>query len=1275
MQLADSSILSVVAVHRLNFRGNVDHAWDTWEMGDKLWLRDFLPARLSRPARVMLYAYNSSPAIRSVALNIDDHVNSLLQWLSLGRKSAERRPLVFLCHSLGGLVVKEALIEAKANERFAAIAGATCLLVFFATPHQGSGLASLGDIAARIVQTVSQAPRNDLLEALKKTSEEAQRRFKKARHLFDKYYVVSFYEEQPYGQMGIIVDQKSATLSLPGSREKQVPISANHSTICKFDSVNGAACNLVLETIATELEDLRITDPRDDKRRIEESKGNLLRDACHWVLDSPEFHQWRHDEQSRLLWVKGDPGKGKTMLLCGIIDELGNTDSASRPLSFFFCQGTDSRINHATAVLRGLLFLLLEKQPCLLQHVRQKYDLAGRALFEDVNAWAALSTIFTSVLEDPILLGAYIVIDALDECQTDQLKLVDWIVQMSSRFPRVRWVVSSRNWPIIEKNLNQVREKAMLSLELNEKSVSAAVETYIRCKVAQVAARNQYSDEERATVQHGLSSNARGTFLWVALVCQELRDTPGWEAEEQLRAFPPGLNDFYGEMMGRLRRSRRAALCSNILAVMSAVYRPVTLEELKCLVELPRGSPSNDNAMGEIIRECGSLLTLREQERTIYFVHQSAKEFLIDTKPDGIFPSGIRDSHRAILLKSLQAMTATLRRDIYKLDDPGLPIDKIRPPNPDPLSGVRYPCVYWIDHLHEYHVGGDTKPDLQDDGPVDRFQRHTFLYWMEALSLLRSLSTGMHSIKRFDILVQLTSLVRDERRFIHSHSATVEKYPLQLYASALIFSPLKSITKGLSRAEEPSWLARVPLMEDEWSSCLQTIDCHDHWARSVAWSADGWLASGSYSSTIRLWDPVTVQCQLTLKGHTRQVNSVAWSSDGQLASGSHDNTIRLWDPVTGQCQLTLKGHTRQVNSVAWSSDGQLASASCDDTIRLWDPVTGHCQLTLKGHTRQVNSVAWSSDGQLASGSHDNTIRLWDPVTGQCHLTLKGHTRQVNSVAWSSESQLTSASHDHTIKLWNRTTGECQLTLQGHTKYIRSVAWSASGRLASGSHDNTIRLWDPVTGQCQLTLKGHTRQVISVAWSSDGQLASTADDFTIKLWDLNTIEFQTTIESHTEHVISAAWSSDGCHLASSSTDGTIKLWDPTTGQCQLTLADHSQQVTEVAWSSDGCQLASASSDETVKVWDPKTGQCRMTLVASDWVRSIAWSTDGCQLASASSDGIIRLWDPVTGVCQRILEGHDWGVYSVAWSADGCQLASASSDKTVKVWDPKTARIGL
>lgn len=230
-----------------------------------------------------------------------------------------------------------------------------------------------------------------------------------------------------------------------------------------------------------------MTDPRDDKRRIEQTRGGLLRDAYRWILDNGEFRQWRHDEHSRLLWVKGDPGKGKTMLLCGIIDELKKSIGSTGVLSYFFCEAPDSRINNATAVLSGLIYLLAVQQRSIIRHIWERYKDAGKKLFEGVNAWAALSEIFTNILEDPGLQNAYLVIDGLDECVTDLPLLLDFIIRKSSVSSHIKWIVSSRNWPDIEGQLNIATQKVRLCLDLNQDSVSAAVAIYIRDKVEQLA--------------------------------------------------------------------------------------------------------------------------------------------------------------------------------------------------------------------------------------------------------------------------------------------------------------------------------------------------------------------------------------------------------------------------------------------------------------------------------------------------------------------------------------------------------------------------------------------------------------------------------------------------------------------------------------------------------------------------------------------------------------------------------------------------------------------
>jgi hypothetical protein len=503
------------------------------------------------------------------------------------------------------------------------------------------------------------------------------------------------------------------------------------------------------------LHDLRPTDPRKDKERIEEAKGGLLEGSYRWVLDNANFQQWLKDPQSRLLWIKGDPGKGKTMLLCGIINELQKMIASAVSMSYFFCQATDSRINSATGVLRGLLYLLVSQQPALVSHIRKKYDHAGKSMFEDANAWVTLTEIFTDVLQDLSLGTAYLIVDALDECVTDLPKLLEFVVKQSSA-SRIKWIVSSRNYPDIEEQLEQAGHKVRLSLELNAASVSAAVSIFIKQKVLQLAQQKKYDEQTQGVVLERLTLNANNTFLWVALVCQDLQATAKRNVLKKLDLFPPGLDALYKRMMQQISKSDDAKLCQQLLALIVLVYRPITLQELVALAE-QLDNIADESELREIIGMCGSFLTL--QGETIYFVHQSAKDFLLDKAVAEVFPSGIEAVHYAIFARSLQAMSKTLQRDMYRLQELGVLIEEAEQPDPDPLALSRYSCIYWVDHLcmSDPVCSATYKQDIQDEGAVHAFLRENYLHWLEALSLCRGMAKGVLSIANLQSLVKVSA--------------------------------------------------------------------------------------------------------------------------------------------------------------------------------------------------------------------------------------------------------------------------------------------------------------------------------------------------------------------------------------------------------------------------------------------------------------------------------------------------------------------------------------
>jgi hypothetical protein len=151
----------------------------------------------------------------------------------------------------------------------------------------------------------------------------------------------------------------------------------------------------------------------------------------------------------------------------------------------------------------------------------------------------------------------------------------------------------------------------------------------------------------------------------------------------------------------------------------------VVLEELASFVDIPDGVSGDYEALAEIIGLCGSFLTLRE--RTISFVHQSAKDYLVKHASAEIFLDGRTEEQQRIVSRSIEAMDKALQRDVYGLRHPGCSIDKVEHPDPDPLAPIRYACVYWVDHLCKIKSSYD-EVGLYDNGTIDVFLRKHLLH-------------------------------------------------------------------------------------------------------------------------------------------------------------------------------------------------------------------------------------------------------------------------------------------------------------------------------------------------------------------------------------------------------------------------------------------------------------------------------------------------------------------------------------------------------------------
>jgi hypothetical protein len=209
------------------------------------------------------------------------------------------------------------------------------------------------------------------------------------------------------------------------------------------------------------------------------------------------------------------------------------------------------------------------------------------------------------------------------------------------------------------------------------------------------------------------------------------------------------------EQICHLEDEDAVTLCKEILAVTTIAYRPVHLTELFSIIDLPDRLSSDLESLKELVRLCGSFLIIRDD--VINFVHQSAKDYLSTKADTQIFPTRRGGVHYRVLLRSLQAMSMALRRDVYGLRQHGILIREVGSIHPDPLTPVRYSCTSWVGHLCEMDGNPGRRRELCDGGMVHMFVQNHFLHWLEALSLMGNMSDGAVMLRDLESMLTVSN--------------------------------------------------------------------------------------------------------------------------------------------------------------------------------------------------------------------------------------------------------------------------------------------------------------------------------------------------------------------------------------------------------------------------------------------------------------------------------------------------------------------------------------
>ncbi|KAN0120203.1 ankyrin [Hyaloscypha variabilis] len=639
--LHGSPTVDIVAIHGLN-----GGRWSTWTYKakgktDVMWLQDLLPDKLPQ-ARVMTFGYNADMINNYSTSNIRDHARKLLSMLRNKRDEGDQatRPIVFVCHSLGGIVAKQALRIATNETPYNSIANCTRGIVFMGTPHRGSDLAFWGKILASIAKAAFLHPTKNITE-LQNNSSTLMDVSEDFRSIVGKYSIVSFYEDTKIkGVSKEVVGKHSAVMEITG--EEAIPLAGNHMEICKFSGVDDERFEEVWKAIKRLIESnpdqiskakrelmQRLTRlAQFDHQRFLEKMPSPLEGTCSWVLEHSAYRSWLNGSGASMLHIVGKTGCGKSMISKYLL-ENSKSQLAWIGSGYFSFSATEGR-QYLIQVYSSFLLQILAFAPSMYPRIIEACSACPKGDWDETD--------LETLLEEALCIFPHrcviLILDSLDECAGFGSDVLVAISGICHKAPWCKVLMTSRP------NEGMPREDGVSELNLDkEAGLEADIRLFIENRVGLLLKAHPFVQPLKAEITKRLNERADGMFLLVEHIHRSLVNLKGTSRKiirQVLDSLPKTLEDAYAQTFDRVDPEDIEFARITLICLLYPA-RPMNVSELAIAIAVTEETRSftemSENIALSILYEInariGPIITVTNT--TVSLIHASLKDFLLST--------------------------------------------------------------------------------------------------------------------------------------------------------------------------------------------------------------------------------------------------------------------------------------------------------------------------------------------------------------------------------------------------------------------------------------------------------------------------------------------------------------------------------------------------------------------------------------------------------------------------------------------------------------------